>query len=118
MKLNEMPHIDGKHWFADLRVELYYNEFENEAEGKLYSERLIQSIYKKHFFIIPIANNRLFLRCTLAKGISIGIITKSMAQTFKDVILPSFWRKYLKGEGFIKHINATLKELGYERYKL
>ena len=117
-KLREMPHIDGNNWFADLRVELYSNEFDDPIQGKKYSEKLIQSIYKRHFFIIPIANGRLFLRCTLGDGLSLGIITKSMVRSFQDVLLPTFWLAYLRGNGFIKYINSTLKELGYERYHI
>lgn len=118
MKLREMPHIDGDHWFADLRIELYPREFESEIIGKKYAEKLIQNIYKKRFFIISVAKGRLFLRCTLGKGLSMGVITRSMAESFKDVLLPQYWRKYLRGEGFVKYINETLKELGYERYKI
>ena len=106
--ITEMPHIFGDKWHADLRIELYYKEFDNVDEGQEYAKKLMQNIYKKDYCIIPVTSDKLFLKLHFHDEKKNVIYTKDQIKNDLDVLLPKWWEKYAQNEGLIAYINQLI----------
>ena len=112
----EMPHLHGDDWHADLRIELYYQEFDDLEEGQQYVKKLLRNIYKKDYCLLPVNNDKLFLKLHFHDETKNTLQTKDEIGNDTDVLLPKWWQKYAHKHGFVEYIDALVFDY-YEDYE-